>query len=134
MTSVARQLRIAVLLIAIGACATTPGTPGSNSNRNLLTRTQLTQQHFETAYDAIAALRSNWLQARGPDSFTTPSQVWVYMDATKLGDVQTLKAVPIRDISSIEHLDANSAQARYGIGHGAGAIVISTSPTRPRDP
>ena len=137
MTSVARHLRVAVVLLAVSACATTPGTPGSTAatgSRNTLTRQQLTEQHFENAYDAVSALRSNWLQARGPDSFNTPSQVWVYMDATKLGDVQTLKAVSIRDVQSIEHLDGNAAQARYGVGHGAGAIVISTFVSKPREP
>ena len=136
MTSVARLLRVVVVLIGVSACASSSGTPGSagSGSRNTLTRQQLTEQHFENAYDAVSALRSNWLQARGPDSFNTPSQVWVYMDATKLGDVQTLKAVSIRDIQSIEHLDGNAAQARYGVGHGAGAIVISTFVNKPREP
>jgi hypothetical protein len=135
MTTLARRLRVAVLLIAVSACASSSAGKGSTGNRNILTQQQMTEQHFLNAYDAIAALRANWLQPRGPDSFNTPSQVWVYMDATRLGDVQTLRAVSVRDIGTIEHLDANAAQARYGIGHGAGAIVISTSPSaRPRDP
>jgi hypothetical protein len=135
MFSVARHLRNAVVVLAVSACIGqgAPGTTASSGgSRNLLTREQLIEQHFETAYDAVSALRSNWLQARGPDSFNNPSQVWVYMDATRLGDVQTLKAVSVRDITSIEHLDANAAQARYGVGHGAGAIVISTFVAKPR--
>ncbi|MGZ4809619.1 MAG: hypothetical protein ACXV7D_09870, partial [Thermoanaerobaculia bacterium] len=42
---------------------------------SVITQEQIAENHFTTAYQAVESLRSNWLQAKGPDSFTKPSQV-----------------------------------------------------------
>ena len=87
------------------------------------------EHHFQSAYEAVEALRGQWLQARGPDSFSTPSQVWVYMDNVRLGDVESLRGVHPSTILSIRHFDANAATARWGVGHAAGVIYIQTFPS-----
>jgi hypothetical protein len=132
---------VTALLVAalLGGCATTGSAGrGPASDRNVITQAQLDAQHFETAFDAVSALRSNWLQERGPDSFQSPTKVQVYVDNVRLGEVETLRTVPARIVSFIRHLDGVDANARYGIGHGAGAIVVSTfpsgEPSEPRPP
>jgi hypothetical protein len=95
----------------------------------MLTREQLAEHRFTTAYEAVAALRSNWLETRGVDSFRTPSQVLVYMDNVRLGGVETLRGVAISAITYIQHYDGISATERWGFDHGAGVILVSTQPT-----
>jgi hypothetical protein len=119
--------RLTALLLLAAACAGSPPREGaSRGERNLLTQKELLDQHFLSAYDAVEALRSQWLRARGPDSFTSPSQVWVYMDNVKLGDVESLRGVAVSTIMSIRYFGANEATARWGVGHGAGVIYVQT--------
>jgi hypothetical protein len=122
-----RRRLIALLLLLSSACASNPQSESApRGDRNLLTQKELLDQHFLNAYEAVEALRSQWLQPRGPDSFNTPSRVWVYMDNVKLGDVESLRGVAVNTIMSIRHLSANEATARWGVGHAAGAIYLQT--------
>ena len=105
----------------------TPGaSPGIHPDHNLLTEQQLREHHFVTAYEAVAALRSSWLETRGPDSFTSPSQVLVYLDESRLGSVETLRALPMTNVLSIRYIDGIAASARWGLDHGQGVILVST--------
>ena len=105
----------------------TPGaSPGIHPDHNLLTEQQLREHHFVTAYEAVAALRSSWLETRGPDSFTSPSQVLVYLDESRLGGVETLRALPMTNVLSIRYIDGIAASARWGLDHGQGVILVST--------
>jgi hypothetical protein len=118
----------ALLLVALAsACATTPRSESApRGDRNTLTQQDLGETHFLSAYEAVESLRSTWLQPRGPDSFQTPSRVWVYLDNTRLGDIETLRGIHPSTILSIQHFDANGATARWGVGHSAGVIYITT--------
>ncbi|HET9982033.1 MAG TPA: hypothetical protein VFQ38_00530 [Longimicrobiales bacterium] len=120
---------LAVLLVVGGlACA------GSRSHRahpdmSLITREQIEAKDFHTAFDVVAALHSNWLSARGPDTLLgRPSEVLVYLDDTRLGGVETLRTIEIGLIVYIRHFDGKAATARWGVGHGQGVILVSTHP------
>jgi hypothetical protein len=125
-----RQLLRVVLLALIGlasACAARQPTDEiPRRDRNTLTQEDLAAGHFPSAYEAVETLRSNWLHPRGPDSFQAPSQVWVYLDNVRLGDIQTLRGLHPSTILSIRHFDANGATARWGVGHAAGVIYVTT--------
>jgi hypothetical protein len=124
-------LRSATVLLAIlvlAGCVRSPASGTPSPDRSILTRAQFEDEHFETAYDVIAALRANWLLDHGPDSFSNPSKVLVYLDNVQLGTVETLKTVTTRIVYSMEHMNGVAANARYGIGHSAGVIVVSTYP------
>jgi hypothetical protein len=126
-----RDLGIGVFaLAAFCACASTRGSSGTTprTNRDLITREQIQDHRFHNAYEAVEALHSNWLQTRGTDSFNAPSQVRVYLDNVLLGGVETLRAIEIANIVYIQHYDAVSATARWGLNHGQGVIFISTRP------
>ncbi|MEP6618392.1 MAG: glycosyl hydrolase 115 family protein [bacterium] len=122
--------RIGLLLsfAVLVACAARRTRSAEAVDRSVLTREQLQDLHYETAYDVVEAMRSSWLQSRGPDSFVTPSQVWVYLDNIRLGDVSTLRSIPTRSVARIQHLDPVDATARYGVGHGAGVIYVASWP------
>jgi hypothetical protein len=97
-------------------------------DRSVLTQTQIGAHQFNTAFDAIEALRSNWLKTRGTDSFQTPSQVRVYLDNVSLGDTATLRTIAINTVNYIRFFDGIAATGRWGLDHGAGVIYVSTRP------
>ena len=125
---------LGTLVVLLTLCATCAPAGGSSSSsgprpdRNLLTREQLRASGYTTVYAAVEALRSNWLRAKGPDSFTNPTQVQVYIDDNQLGGVETLRAIQINSISWVRYYDGMTASARWGLGHGQGVIFVSTSP------
>lgn len=89
-----------------------------------LTRAEMLQEHFTNVYDAVVALRSAWLTVRGTDSFTQPSQVWVYFDGTRLGGVDEMRSVIVSAVASVRHYNGADATMRWGVGHSAGVIQI----------
>lgn len=133
MRSIRRTLVALAVAAVAAACANPPaasdveGAPTpARVDRNVITQQEILDKHFINAYDAVEGLRAFWLSSRGTDSFRTPSQVWVYMDNVKLGDVETLRTIHPSDILSIRHFDANEANARWGVGHSAGVIYVTT--------
>ena len=120
------SVSVSVMLFAIGGCLNYRSTSNSGTDRNLITKEQIADSRFQTAYDAVEALHSNWLQTRGTDSFQTPSQVKVLLDNTELGGTSTLRDITTRSVSWIRFYDGLSAQSRWGIGHSAGVIYVST--------
>src|SRR5262245_51275986 len=70
-------------------------TAAGSRDRTVLMQSQFADHQFNTAFDAIEALRSNWLKTRGTDSFQTPSQVRVYLDNISLGDTASLRTIAI---------------------------------------
>jgi hypothetical protein len=126
----ASKLAILLTFAVASACAST-GREGDGPQRkqqDLITREDLLDNKFHTAHEAVAALRSNWLQPRGPDSFLKPTKVWVYLDSNKLGDVETLRSIDVTTISYIQHFKGTEATTWWGVGHNAGVILVATHP------
>jgi hypothetical protein len=109
-----------------GGCLSYRSTSKPGADRNLITKEQIANSRFQTAYDAVEALHSNWLQTRGTDSFQKPSEVKVYLDNTELGGTSTLREITTRTVSWIRFYDGLAAQGRWGVGHSAGVIFVST--------
>jgi hypothetical protein len=138
MRSTYRRLAVFALLscasVLAGACKRGASTTASTStNRNVLTRAQI-DQRYSTVYDAVEAMRSNWLNTRGADSFNNPSVVRVYLDNVSLGDKETLKTISVSSISYVRWYDGVTATSRWGLNHGAGVIYVSTRPPGVGDP
>jgi len=89
-----------------------------------LSQEEMLQEHFTNVYDAVAALRSAWLTVRGPDSFGTPSKVWVYYDQNRLGGVDEMRTVLVTSVVGVRHYNGVDATTRWGVGHSAGVIQI----------
>jgi len=116
------------LLVLCGACASSQAIPRHRVDMSVLTQDDLVDHQYQNVLEAVQTLRSNWLNDRGPDSFASPSHIWVYIDNTKVGDVQSLAAISTRYISSIRKVNGIDATARWGIGHSAGVIAVMTWP------
>lgn len=124
------HLRHLALPLFVGtlACAGAGGGRAARVDPSVLTREQLSERHYENLLEAVQMLRSNWLNDRGPDSFTSPSHVWVYLDNTRMGGIQSLAQISTRYVSSVRKMNGIDATARWGIGHGAGVIAVMSWP------
>src|SRR5205814_704766 len=108
------------------ACASRNAGREVAADQRSITQRQLMDHKFQNAYDAVQALHPQWLETRGTDSFSAPSVVWVYLNNTKLGRVETLRGLAPIDIVEIRHYLGIDASARWGVGHNAGVIFVST--------
>ena len=108
------------------ACLSRASQTTNRLDRTVITRDQMLQANYSSVYDAVAALRSLWLQPRGPDSFVAPSIVWVYIDGARVGDVGVLKTMQPRMVNTVRFYDGPSATSRWGVDNAAGVIHVST--------
>lgn len=122
-----RLLTIAGLAF-LPACHLRQTNTGPRLDRSLLTPEQFANHGYNTAYEVVEAMRSNWLAEKGPDSFAAPAQVQVYFDGVRLGGVESLRTIDLRPVTYIRHFDGIAATARWGLDHGMGAIYVSTHP------
>jgi hypothetical protein len=127
-TRVTFRLLAALTCLTSACSARAPGErpPPVRVDYTLLTEEQLREHHFNSAYEAVAALRSRWLETRGTDSFNRPSQVLVYLDDTRLGGVETLRQIALSGVLYIRYIDGITASGRWGLDHGQGVIQVST--------
>lgn len=127
-----KPLRLTLALslgLVLAGCAST-GAQRPQGRSDLLVEDQIRGNSFATVYDAIVALRPNWLRTRGADSFSNPTQIQVYVDNMRLGGIANLQQIPSVSVYYAQWYDGLEASARWGLGHGAGAIYISTAPMR----
>lgn len=125
----ARSVAGAVVLGCLAACAPALGQHGKvreHKDLELLTRDDLAPGHFHNAYEAVQALRGNWLISRQHSLLIRNETVLVYMDDIRLGDISELQAIPIQPVVYIRHFDSLQATERWGLGHTEGVIYIST--------
>lgn len=132
MRRTAWQHLVLIPLLALAACSA-GGTAGANSGprtrADLITQEELQRGSFTNLYDAVQALRSRWLNTRGPDTLIgRQGEVQVHVDETRLGGVNALRSIPPVGVTSIQWFSPNDAAARWGLDHGHGAIVVSTRP------
>jgi hypothetical protein len=118
-------LTCALLLSSCAAAGTAGERRGADyTDRDLIVREQL-QLHSDV-YQAIYSVRPMWLRTRGMDSIRNPSQVWVYLNGIRLGGVELLRTMQTSDVAEIRFYDAGAATQRWGAGHAAGAIAITS--------
>ena len=111
-----------VLLISYSSCAPKVAAGGGEARRD---RNVILREEFETlgatnAFDVIRRLRPQWLRSRGAQVLPV-----VYVnDIRDTFDILSILNLP--DVIRMEYLDAFEATGRFGIGHGSGAILVST--------
>lgn len=118
----------AILSILVAGCAPRPSAGyAPMRDREELLQTDLVEHHFANAYEAVEALRPNWMQVRGANTLLNPqNQVIVYLNDTRLGGVDTLRQIATPAIVAIRHFDGRAATARWGLDHGQGVILVTT--------
>jgi hypothetical protein len=128
----------------------------------LITREQILGVKVNTTYELIETLHSNWLRERAPvpvnratgsgadtsgralytndygaggKSFPGANGgIQVYFDGARVGGLSELKTIRPADIYSIQRINGVDAQARFGIGHSAGVLFISSIARQQQQP
>ena len=131
----------AVPFVLLAACATaTPATVrhGDESAgrarpartlRDPITEADIARIGAASAYDAIMRLRANFLSNRGMNSFLRPAESarpTVFVDGMELGTVFELRSIPASHVREIRFLSGPEAMLRYGNGHMAGVILVTS--------
>lgn len=124
-----RAWRVPVILaaVALSACSARQG-GRPISSRNILTATEIERTNASTALDAVQTLRPYFLTTRGSQSIQDPNppRAVVYLDGMRLGPPNTLAMINASSVVTIEYLSAIEASSRFGMGHGGGAILVTT--------
>jgi hypothetical protein len=99
------------------------------ASRTVISAQQITEGHYDNVFAAVEALKPAWLKAKGATSLSGggTDKVWVYLDNVRVGDVEALRDIQPRDILAVRYFDPGAAQAKYGSGHPAGAIMVETT-------
>lgn len=136
------RLRLgAFLSLILVACV--PPAPTRNapppSRLHSISRTEIdvAASRYATAYEIVRALRPAMLVTRGATGRVPPGVPWsaspgikVYLDGVQFGGVESLAAIPARDVFDVQWLSPMDATTRYGTGNTAGAIVVTTRGAR----
>jgi hypothetical protein len=122
----------AVLCVLVMACSGSHRSGTQRANASLITTAELDASGHADAYTAVQSLRPAWLRVRGSTSFGAREIVKVYLDGSLVGDTNHLRQISTHSISTLRYLDGLEATQRWGLDHGAGAIVISTRGREPR--
>jgi hypothetical protein len=120
-----------LLAAAVAGCSAGRGSDGPRRDFSVLTQQEIQAAHYVNLYDAVDALRSNWIRRRGPASLINPhaGQVTLFMEGVRLGDVGYLRLMHVSGVASLRFLNINEASARFGLQANSGpAIVVIPSP------
>ena len=109
------------------ACGSAPrGEARNGGDPNVITMEAIARTGSIDAYDAVQALKPNWLLTRGAGSLRRDEVIQVYLDGNRMGGIAFLRQIAANTIHSIRHLDGLEAAQRYGLDHGQGAILVTT--------
>lgn len=123
--------RLVVVWIAVLMVSCAPASMKDAGSRpirqpNVLTQEEIRSGHFRNVFDAVAALRGNWLARRGAVSFRDPTagQVLVFMHGQRIGGVDYLRQVSTAHVISVQFLNPTEAAAQFGLRTSSGPVII----------
>jgi len=124
---------LSALLLAACASGTgggSTGTPSGSVRRDtdLITAEEISATSVQTAYEVVRALRPAWLRRSRPTAMLeqNASELLVYVDGTRFGDVESLRQIVPSTVRSIRYYSSSAAQAKFGPGNLQGAIEVTT--------
>jgi hypothetical protein len=79
-----------------------------------------------TLHDFLATHHAGWLAGRGAHDYSQRNHVMVYRDGVLVGAKAALRNIKIEDVAEVRRLTPAEASERFGLDHGAGAILITT--------
>jgi hypothetical protein len=122
------HLYMAAVLTLFG-CASGGNSPTNHASSTMLTAVEMAEKHADvnTAYDAVARLRPNWLAPHGPASSNMQASTVasVFVDEQAVGDISALRNIPAYQVAVIQYYDVTQAGGKFGIrAGGTGAIEV----------
>jgi len=77
------------------------------------------------AYTAIRHLRPNFFTYHGPNSFQTGTgAIHISIDYGPLQELQQLSKMTVMGILEVRYLNAEQAQARFGLNANGGPVIV----------
>jgi hypothetical protein len=122
----ARTLAALVALCTFVTACAPSAEPRGRADTSIITTAELDAAGHSDTYTLVQSLRPQWLRVRGPTSARSSETVKVYLDGSLLGGVQHLRQISTHSVSSLQYLDGLEATQRWGMDHGAGAILLFT--------
>lgn len=127
-----KRLLLLPLTLMVFACSTT-GSTGPRRSSNVLLADEIAGVAALTAYEAVQQTRTQWLRMRGLRAGQTPTMGGanpalpvVYLDGTRIGDVDELRRIRSEVVERMEFLSPSDATNRFGTNHDSGAILVTT--------
>ena len=124
---------LAILLAAaasVAACSSGAGTETGEPrpDQSLITAEEIAETRVHNAYEAVQALRPQWLTRRASRTLAdaTPRVPTVFLDRMELGPLASMRSVAVTDIQEIRFHDGRQAMNRFGIEYDSGIIQIIT--------
>ena len=134
-----RIATLSLIVAASAACASSSGSPKTDvqqSSRDKVTSIEISSTPSSNAYDLVTRLRPQWLKTYGVSSIgggsgsrTSNPVTFVYLDGSKMGEIDVLKSISSSGIKSMEWISSTRAPIVFtDIGSDAvnGVISIKT--------
>jgi hypothetical protein len=125
---VAVTLSTLLLAAAANAAAQAPARK-PRRDPNVITAEEIATKPAQTLYDAVRALRPQWMM-RGRPTVLMPQnegQLVVYVDGTRFGGIESLRQLVPSVATAVRYYSPSDAEAHFGPGHLNGAIEVITS-------
>ena len=122
-------LAVALVLACASGGVPDPTITANTRKTSILSAEEIENAHADvnTAYDAIARLRPNWLLPHGITSGQNngagTEYALVYVDGQSYGDINTLRGIPAYHVGSVRYWDVTQAGARFGIRAGSSGVI-----------
>jgi hypothetical protein len=134
------KILCSIAAVAVLGCAgrTPDPTVTANTRRtSVLSADEIASAHADvnTAYEAVARLRPNWLTAKGVTSNAYDAgteYATVYVDGQRYGDLNSLRGIQAFHVGSIRYYDVTQAGARFGIRAGSSGVIEVSMKVGPR--
>ncbi len=127
-----RILYLMAVAVIVG-CSSSAKTAGTVPRTGtLLTAADIAAAHadVQTAYDAVARLRPNWLVVHGVTNTDGTALATVYLDGQQYGAPGSLRNIPAYQVEDMRYYDVTQAGARFGIRGGTGGVIEVRTKTK----
>ena len=125
-------IRSALAVVAIVLLAP-PTAEAQRRERNRISQEEIAAEKSQsTTYDIVRTLRPQWFresaarQMSGMGAAAAPATIILYIDGVKMDNVQLLNSIPPARVKEVRYLSPRDAHQRFGMGHEAGVIELTT--------
>ncbi len=119
-----RTLGLALVgVLVLSGCSAQSGTgEGAEPQSDEINADLIAQTQAVNAWDAVAALRPEWLQATDRTGAIRPV---VYVEGDLVGNVEQLRSVQAARVMRIRFMSPYEGQRRYGRDHSGGVFWVT---------
>lgn len=114
-------LALASLTLLTG-CGAKSGTEDGSPRSYEIRDTEIAETGAINAWDAVAALRPDWLQSTDRSGAFRPV---VYVDGERVGYVEHLRSIDASGVLRIRFMDSYEGLRRYGRDHSGGVFLVT---------